>query len=393
MNIVYSGETVEIDILFNWNPNTRSGIEITKAWLPMKVLDGVTLTVESRRSMSVMEKFAAEALLTLNAVKPVDLREIASIPEELAMWLLASLEQKGLACRKGDVFEPQIAQCTEALKQGAVSTTQEGTRDIIWFPETDEVVVLENATPFLRSLRKLVPEQNYPLPRKQQKQTRSSLLTKPLDEGRFYGDSAGMVRQITDLKSVESEKCPAYCCATILPDDENSMWSLTISGPKKSRSSTEGPKRSDIEVPVPRLQALTNSWRQRIAASAAGVTNKLHDAYGLSHVNFATSGIQTQLTGEQARTLAQTQLLSDMLGLQVRISDELEYILPLKLSPADGSAEKLFEIDRHVRQLLSPENALPVEADISMHDIRDRLWELQLYKPLYDLREVEDFAL
>ena len=393
MNTISPGETVEIDILFNWSPNACSGIEITKAWLPMKVLDGVKLTVESRRSMSVMEKFAAEALLTLNAVRPIDLQEIASIPEELAMWLFASLEQEGLARRKEDIFEPQIAQCTQALKQGAVSTTLHAVRDILWFPETDEVVVLDDATPFLRGLSKLMPEQNYPLPSEQQGQTRIGLLTKPLNEGRFYGGSAAAVRQVTDSKPVEDKKCPAYRCTTILPDDENSMWSLTISGPRKARSSTEGPKRSDIEVPVPRLQALTNSWRQRIAASETGVKSKLHDVYGLAHVNFATSGIRAQLTGEQARTLAQTQLLSDTLGLQVRIADELEYILPLKLSPSDGGAEKLFEMDRHVRQLLSSGDTLTTATDISMQEVRGRLWELGLYKPLYDLREVEDFAL
>ena len=225
---------IEVSVLDGWTREPGVDIVVEQAWLPMVILDGVKVVVQGHQSISMMERFVLESLLRLQTLELREMQEIASIPPELGAWLLSGLQQKGLIHAAGAAFTPDLKRCAAALETGELPVERTEQRDLLWFPESDEGVVLERATGLLRALQKLNTSGRWPVPPGWQGKTRTALLDEPLKKKRFYGDGGSNILRILDENAVEDDHLPAYrCSATTSRSSRTSSWHVELCGVKR----------------------------------------------------------------------------------------------------------------------------------------------------------------
>ena len=124
----------------------------------------------------------------------------------------------------------------------------------------------------------------------------------------------------------------------------------------------------------------------------ADVKRELQHSHFLSIQPDQALDFSASLREGEARAFALRGLVSEVHSLRIRIDDEFQCIVPLRCSPADDGAARIFAIDRTIRSLLSASRTDPEFNGVRRQDVLNRLWQLRLFKPLYDLREAEDFA-
>jgi hypothetical protein len=124
----------------------------------------------------------------------------------------------------------------------------------------------------------------------------------------------------------------------------------------------------------------------------AAVETELHREYGITVESSDPEGFSACLREGEARAFARDRLVCETHGVRVRVDDELQYVVPLRCSPADERAAEVFALDCTIRRLLSGERDESSGRGLCNQDVFTRLWELRLFKPLYDLREPVDFA-
>lgn len=399
-NLTDDSEHLAVTILPDWTDGEGASFHLVQAWLPMVLLDGVTVTVETYEGMSVMERFVTESLLTLGKLDASDLQEIASIPVELGAWLLGCLKQRGLAKElELGTFKPIASKCSTAMEEGRLPVRRPQRLDILWFPETEEAVVMEEAAPLSRQLRNIRPGKSFPLSDGVRGRSRREVLLKLLRANRLYGRDGVSIFDVDDEKAVGQSHCPAYACGAVLPFAEDGNWRLVVSVLHRRKRPSAGPKEGGashadaerIELPVPRLKNMVTKYRSELATVTEFIANKLATAHGIQLTCHDGLPLRAEITEDGAAELRQTCLLRELSGLKVRVSDEFELAMPLKLKPSDQGAEELFAVDKAVTVYLGDEaKVLPPE--LERGTLCERLWELRLYKPLYDLREPVDFA-
>jgi hypothetical protein len=355
-----------------------------------------------------MERFVIECLLELGSCSSDDLGAIAGVPHELAGWMLASLEQKGLACRQqGDLFAPAAETCAEALACSSVLTQREEQLTVLWFPETDEFVVLKEGGDIARMLRRTVPMGRYPLSERYKREQRASLLSAALKSGRVYGEDCDAICAIVDNEPVKEDMCPAYHVAVELPSPGAREWRLTIRGRKQgSRARTDGDDNIREEAPrefvehalsLPVLSHLAHNWRAQLQHAVNEIGVQL-EKLGLSSAELRNGVFKASLDGKAATQMACDRLLTERAGLSIRIDREIEYEVPLELSLRDDRARNIFALDAAVRAVLAAQNRLEVIKAVcgdglaQRDEVVERMWQMRLYGPVYDLREVEDFS-
>ena len=385
---------IQVAMVDGLTPELGITFVVEQAWLPMVVLSGVKAVVQGRQSISMMERFVLEALLRLETLELHELQEIASIPPELGAWLLGSLRQRGLVRDAGAAFAPDTGRCVAALESGELPVERLERRDLLWFPETDEVVALKSATEVLRTLRRLAPCGSWPMPLGWRGKTRAALLDEPLSARRFYGDAAADIVAIQDDTVVQGEQLPAYrCSAATALDGRAGSWRLELWGVTHKKRESDGTRETiSIPLPVPPLPIVIAGWRQRMLDARTQVASVLQRELGFSVGPDGSAGFSASLSAPEASRLAQDRLLSELFGLRVRIDDEFQCLVPLRCSPADDAAAHVFAIDHMTRTVLSENRAYPEADGVSRRDVLGRLWQLRFFKPLYDLREAADFS-
>lgn len=385
---------VEVALLDGWAPEPGVDFIVEQAWLPMVALDGVKVVVQADQRISLMERFVLEALLRLETLELHELQEIASIPPELGAWLIGSLRQKGLVREAGTAFAPDTERCVAALESGQHPVERSEQRDLLWFPESDEVVVLESATRLFRGLRRLKPSRRWPVPPGWQGKTRAALLAEPFNAKRFHGDGVADIVTIQDDTVVQGEQCPAYRCsaATTLEGCAGS-WRLDLCGIERATHARDtAPETLSLPLPIPPLPRLISTWQRWLLDAKPQMDVELQRELGIAVGLVGPSGFIASLSAPETTRLAQNRLVSESFGLRVRIDDEFQCIVPLRCSPADDAASRLFAVDRVVRDLLSGKRCDPECVGVSRQDLLNRLWQLRFFKPLYDLRETADFS-
>jgi hypothetical protein len=398
-------DSVRISLL---DSSSDQHIQIQQAWLPMAIWDGVRVQVKARRGLTLMERFVIECLLELGSCSDDDLGEIAGVPDELAGWMLASLEQKGLACRQqGDLFAPAAETCLEALACSSVETQREEQRTVLLFPETDEFVVLKEGGDFARMLRKTVPMGRYPLPERYKRKSRASLLSEALKSGRVYSEDCDAICAIVDNEIVKEVMCPAYHAAAELPSPGLREWRLTLRGRKRERPGrTDGtgdireeapPEFNEHAISLPVLTLLANKWLAQLEHAVDDISVQI-ERIGLSSAVFRSGVFRASLDGKAATQMACDRLLTERAGLSICVDREIEYEVPLELSPVDDSARRIFALDKGVREVLCSKNGLEAMKVVCGDDqsqrnaLVERMWQMKLYGTIYRLREVEDFC-
>lgn len=384
-------------------------IGVRQSWLAMAIWDGVRVMVKSRRGLTLMEQFVIECLLGLGACSSADLGEIADIPEELADWHLAILAERRLAQRQGDaVFVPAATACAEALASKSVPVEREEMRTFLWFPETEEFIALQERGDVARKLRRTVPMGSYPLAERHKRARRADLLRAAMESHRLHGDDSDAICRIVDDEIVTDDICPAYHGAAALPDPEACEWRLTLTGKKRRNQSGKigndngqdeaRPETVDHVLCLPILRSLVQQWRAHLEHAQVEVRTCLADR-GFRSIEMKGDVFHTTVDAEMATKMADKQLLAASVGLSVQVEREIEFEVPMKLSPQDDVARQMFALDRKVRELMAATDASEAMrtvsgADIALRDaICARMWHLKLFGKIYELRQAEDFRV
>lgn len=368
------------------------GMRISQAWLPVQVLNDVVVEVEERQRLTLMERFAVEALLTLKSVSPKDLSEVASIPPELGRWLLDNLAQKGLATRAADTFLSVPDLCREALTVESLPSVCEKRLDCLWFPLTNELVLRKDPRPLVKALNSIRPSGSFPLDGVHAGKPLTDVLRIALTKGLVYGDIDGRVRDLrTD--DVVKDSVPAYRAAADISTDRRGTWRVTLVGDKRTkRRDGAEPQRTEVLLTVPRLASLVEHWQREYETAKHAALTWLRADFDVGS-STAVDGSTVILASEAfVRNFAEHDLMANGMTVHVRLDREFACEVPMCLEPGDAHAQSLFNVDMTIRELLpSPTTA----GDLPNGDIRrvlDRLWHLRLFKTLYELRATGDFA-
>ena len=401
----YKNNAVDIFLLDAVAEAESDWLIIKRAWLPMIVWDRVSVVLRVMQGLTLLERFTLKCLLSLGECRSEDLWEIASLPPELTTWLFSILEQKGLASHdQYGVFRPNREASMKALEIRGVPVDRKDTRTVLWFPESEEIVVLKDATSLLTQLRHVLPGRQYPLAQ-HQKTSRGELINKAIQAGRVYGDEASAVSLAVDDAVPNGDMCPAYACRAVLPFDSRERSQLVAAGYRRRKWQSgaesqhkDGPRCEIIEcrLPCQVLPEMGRLWQERLLHVRTSVNQKLDDLGLMS--NNGGGQIAASVDEKAARRVSRDRLLVEKIGLEICVANEIEYVVPLHLRPADADAEKLFLLDSAVWQALAAEDgtasltALCDRSRVAASDLISRLWELRLFRKVYDFRETEDFA-
>lgn len=382
-------------------------LAVRNAWLPIVVWDDVKLKMMSSRRLTPLERFVIECLLELGDCGTDDLLEVAGITVEMADWLLASLVQRGLARRTGTNGTRAIADlraCDDALKANVIRLEREETRTVLWFPDTDEYVVLNQSRAILRELGKLQSLAMRPCPERWRREERRKMLQRAIEARRVYGEEATAILGVIDSVRIENATFPAFLCSSVLPDASDGEWKLTLIGRRKQRgnpkatgASVREEDRTEVELRVPVLRLQVEDWRQQLRMAHEQIRTRLADC-GLSLLTLKEDGCRASIDQKTAEVLGANKLLLERMNLSVQIDREIDFSLPCSLSPADSPTREMFARDHAIRELLAATN--PAEAlenvcvgcAISPDRLVNRLWQLRLFATIYALRESKDFS-
>lgn len=382
-------------------------LAVRNAWLPIVVWDDVRLKMLSSRRLTPLERFVIECLLELGDCGADDLLEVAGITVEMADWLLASLVQRGMARRtgtNGTRATADLRACDDALKANVIRLEREETRTVLWFPDTDEYVVLNQSRAILRELGKLESLAMRPCPERWRREERRKLLQGAIDARRVYGEEAAAISGVIDSVRIENETFPAYLCSSVVPETSDGEWKLTLIGrrkqrgkPKATAASEREEDRTEVELRVPVLRRQVEDWRQQLRIAHEQIRARLAEC-GLSLLTLKEVGGCANIDYQTAKVLGDGKLLSERMNLSVQIDREIEFSLPFALSPADSPARQMFALDHAVRELLAATNPTAalenvcVGGALSPDRLVNRLWQLRLFATIYALREAKDFS-
>ncbi len=401
---------VDVEFAESVPDEAQHALCVQRALLPIVVWEQVSLRVKSTAPLTVLERFLVECLLELGASCVEELQDIASIPAELVTWLLGSLVQKGLVYSAGTRFLPNLEPCRTGLRDNVISVDRDERRDFLWFPESEEFVALPESSGVLRCLERVEPACRFPLRSKWRDATRGEILREALTNRRVLGINAGSILRVLDEKLVKEVDCPAYGCHAIL-DPQRSEW-LTLFGSQRNKRS-KAPRRGgnqfgDSEpsetieqlLPVPYLSVATSNWKAQLMASRDGAIQKLL-SLGLTELDLRPNdAIATARVSRTAvESLGRARLLTDRQGLAITLDGTIEFLIPLTLRPADEAANQWLKLDQAVRMILSAAQAADGidtvcrETNFTGAEVLDRLWQLQRFRTVYEIRESEDFAI
>lgn len=375
-----------------------SGLVVERAWLPMVIWEGVKVVVQSTVGLTRMERYVVDCLLTLGHCNAEDLDAVMTLPSQLSDWIFSSLVQKGLAEPVGESFVPCLSACREALERECVMMPREERWAFLWFPETEEAVVVTNADKFLEQIRRIQPAGVYPLPLEQQCLERAQILQDVRRRGRLLGEEQSRIIEISDDESYKTQTCPAYYCRATLPSRPNEGWSLILYDARKRNL---GAEIFDLTTYLPLLPGLAEKWRNALQRAGSDVIERLEPWLGSAKFTDNFGRLHCVLRREGVQALPREHLLVHAYGLLVRLDEEIEYAVALQLEPArsDHETVRLFSVDRVVQHVLAERTSAAAattvcdEAGVAFTDVVDRLWGLQAYRTVYDLRESRDFGV
>lgn len=396
---------VEVQLQERTLSDAHDALTVDRVWLPMCVWEDVRVEMRTTRGLTIMERFVIECLLRLDGCDSADLQEIAAIGPELSKWLLISCLQKSLARRDRNRFFAERHACEQALERNELPHQVERRVDILCFPETDEFVLLDDFSHFLRQFRQLQPSGNYPLPIHWERSERGELLSRAREEGRLYGNAANTCVVFHDGAVMTGKQCPAYQASVELRDAAETDWVITLIGhcaqkkkllPASNSENHQRTKLAYVRVRLPALPQLKRRWQMLFAAVEEKLRDELQKV-GLGRIERRGAMWMANVDAAAADALAADRLLTLNMELAVQLDREVEFSAPLELVPSANASRQAFARDNVVRQVLSApkERVVAVateDPNVTLADVRGRLWQLKLFGAVYQLRQEEDFA-
>ncbi len=290
------------------------------------------------------------------------------------------------------------------MQSNRIPAEREEKRSFLWFPLSDELVLLPEGSGVLRRLGNIDPFGRFPVHERWRKEPRERLVRDAIERRCVFGAGPCELVGVSDEFPLE-DQLPAYQCTATLPDEDASEWRLTVLGRRKGKRREKAPdgnvqgNREVQEVPitVPLLPGLRSLWNAPLDAVRASVHEWLR-AKGLKNATFHDRAYRADIDAAAVRSMAESRLLRSSLALDVQIEREIEYTFPLVVTPVDEPSRRLFALDEVVRQIISapkPVEAMHAVQEAGEHDVdavMTRLWRLKFFRTIYELREGEDFA-
>ena len=400
--------SIEIKQLNQVAHEKKDCLHVDSAWLPMQIWDSVAVTIKSYRGLSMMERFFIESIVRLQTCSAEDFEEIASMPKKIANQFLEFLEQHGLAREeKAGVYASMDEACQQVLNLDKFPIEIQEKWIFLWFPETDEFIVLKEPKRIHQQLNSM-SEGQYPLKDHQIGVQRSHLLDKASADGRIYGEGISSILGFSEDLTKVSEQCPKYICEVSIPKEDVSQWEVELKGypPKQRRrnNTQEEQQRQDNSpelvyrrLSVPYLPCMASTWRRQFSEAGVLIRKEIKNTIDFPRIDIDEHGIRTSLDDEATRQLMRLGLIQKESWLQVGIEDAIKFITPLSHSPSCEYANRVIAIDLAVQKILA--TATECMPDImqnqpfGLSELVDRLWQLKEYKKVYEFREQEDFTV
>ena len=388
--------TVRIELI----PSDSTGGSVLKQTVALQVWTDVLVTEEVSIGLSVFEQFTLKCLLQLGECRTEDICEVIGIGPELARWWLDGVEPIGLARRTGEsIFEPNIDSCIDALASNSVQKHEDTEKTMVWFPQTDELLVLQQHDTLLKTLSKIDPTTSFPLPDRLIGANRGDIVQNSLDNSHLYGNEASSIVAANDKREIDDRMCPAYQLEMNIAQVDGAAVIAHIYGyPAQRGSRRQNEKRGLVRKPIhiPRLSKYVNISRERVRSLSDRLGHAMKNE-GLLDPKIQDGSGQATLDYEKAREMAEQALLDCNKRISFVIDGEIEYEIPLLLVHSDDRVAALIHLDVAVKQLLATKASASVlaeiceEFDVTKKDVVLRLWRLKQYAAIYQLREEQDF--
>ena len=381
-------------------PDDGADSALLKKTVALQVWADVLVSEEVSVGLSVFDQFTLECLLQLDSCCAEDLCEVIGIDPELAQWWLDGVVNSGLA-RMADksMYLPNMGLCVKALESKTIQKQDDSIKTMIWFPETGEILVLNQQDKLLVTLSRIEPIAGYPLSDKLVGANRGDLVRNSQNKSLLYGNASSSISAVNDTSKIDDRMCPAYLLELDIAKADSTAAKVNIYGyPARRGSGRQTDKRDLIRktIRIPRLYEYENLLRQKIGSLNQRLCHAMEEE-GFLNPQILEEGCQAALDYDKAREMADQTLLDFSKRITFFIDDEMEYEIPFKLKPENDRVAALFKMDSAVRRLLANHVSNTVlgelcsEYNITRGDFMLRLWQVKQYAAIYKLREEQDF--
>jgi hypothetical protein len=182
--------------------------------LPCLIWKDIEVTQETRRELTVVERFIIAAGLRLEQLSPQDVEEITSLPVRAARRLLLRLCSTGIFTPGfGGGFEVMRERAESALSRKAVSERRSVKWSFVFLPRTDDLIAFNPETPQLNEISRLKATCQAPVPSSVAGSGRLALLRERILKRRIINLPENVV-ELSDFKTDTKIEnlCPAYAC-------------------------------------------------------------------------------------------------------------------------------------------------------------------------------------
>jgi hypothetical protein len=384
--------------------------------LPCLIWKDIEVIEETRRDLTVVERFIIEAGLRVEQLSPHDVEEITSLPVRAARRFLLRL------CSSG-VFTPASAggfdinrdKGESALAEKAVAERHSVKWSFVFLPRTDDLIAFPVEK--LNEISRLKAKCSAPVPTSVPSLGRLALLRERIQQRRV----TDLPKHVVDLPDFEKDTkienlCPAYSCrGEVWEVDRCSTLKLWLSGLDKNN------RESEHELKLSNPPGLKELWDSAANVLADPIMLKSAEKMIGKYFGFAAGEApELRQRGPSRYTAVLTKAAAEAVfikgasltasfGLAVR-SSEWSTELEISFKPDSKAAAALFIIDKSVALLLKSTNmdrnavetairegvgtdALgPEDAKlVTVESVLDRLWVRGQFDLIYSMRYATDF--
>jgi hypothetical protein len=378
----------------------------------------VTVVTVTPVELNELDVFMVEATTRLGRLTAATFTEFTGLSESIFAALARRLHTFELLTWHGSEVI-STGDPTTALTEASVAQHSTSTLDFLYLPDTDDLLAIEDG---LAKFEQTLPDdlEAAPVPVTLHDTTVQELLATRIKQRRV----AQLPPSVVALAALDQPDEPITTMAGAAPDSPLPV-SVTLEGSatvtlhtdrpqvllEVSRSSRKRGKRShnnedEVTLDISGANGLVNAWRQ-IATQAGEAEHRSAAVAAIAPTTLTPrllrpavpAGWWMAITRAQVDTLAEHGPLTQPIGLETR-DKHAHVVAPVRFTPADRAAERAFDLDALIQQLLAhPDTAAQIVATEKgtvqraggPPAVRRRAWTLGHRWLVHALREQEDF--
>lgn len=183
--------------------------------LPCLVWNDVEVIEETKRELTLVERFIIKAGLELEQLAPLDIEETISLPKRIVYRLLVRLcVARIFAPIENGRFEVLRENAERAVQERSASERRPGKLSFIFLPRTDDLIAFHAGSAELQRLFRLKGVYKAPVPASAAGMSRASLLRERIQQRRIVNLPGEIVDAANNTSPDDtiSALCPAYTC-------------------------------------------------------------------------------------------------------------------------------------------------------------------------------------